>query len=203
MTRCVVLFLAVLATAGCAGLPRPAPMPGEWEERAGRLAMVEQWSVRGRIAAKTETDAFNGSVVWTQADNFVSFNFRAPLGVGGFRLAGNDDHMMLYASNGEVWELAQPERELRERTGWSIPLAGLRFWMLGLPDPGSAANVEYGDRGFLRRLEQQGWSVSYDAYKQVQGEWLPHKLVVETTGVRLRLAVDRWHLEPESALATP
>lgn len=195
MMRGAVLILVIFAMAGCAGLPRPAPLPGEWRDRANRLQALDQWVVHGRLAAKTDADAFNGSVVWTQAGSFVSFSFRGPLGVGGFRLVGNDERMVLDMSNGDVWELARPRQELRERIGWSVPLPGMRFWMLALPDPAAPADLEFDDDGLLRRLDQQGWVVSFDAYKQVQDEWLPHKLVVEQPGVRLRLAVDRWRLD--------
>ncbi len=203
MMRAIVLILAVVAAAGCAGLREPAPMPGEWQDRAMRLQTLDQWNVRGRLAVKTDVDAFNGSMVWTQADSFVSFAFRGPLGVGGFRLVGNDQRMVLDMSNGDEWELTSPQAELRQRIGWSVPLTGMRFWMLALPDPATPADLEFDDAGFLRRLEQQGWVVTFDTYKQVQNEWLPHKLVVGQTGVRLRVAVDRWRLDYVAAGSPP
>ncbi len=199
MMRVFVLVLVIFAMAGCAGLRKPAPMPGEWQDRASRLQDLDQWNVRGRLAAKTDADAFNGSVVWTQAGSFVSLSFRGPLGVGGFRLVGNDEQITLDMSNGDRWELTSPAQELRQRIGGSVPLAGLRFWMLALPDPATPADLEFGDDGLLRQLDQQGWVVSFDSYRQVQNEWLPHKLVVEQAGVRLRFAVDRWRLDYATA----
>ena len=36
--------------------------------------------------------------------------------------------------------------------GWTIPVTSLRFWALGIPDPASPAETEFGDDGQLRKL---------------------------------------------------
>ena len=197
MNRIAAVSVVVLL-AGCAGVPEPPTLPGDWQRRADRLAALDQWNLRGRIAVKTDVDAFNGTLVWTQADDFLSLTFRAPLGVGGFHLVGDRRGLTLQMSNGEEWQLTDPERELQERIGWSVPLDDLRFWILAVPAEGES-ELEYDDAGRLQRLYQDGWQVSYSAYKQVQDEWMPHRFVVEAAGIRLRLAVDRWRLTAATA----
>jgi outer membrane biogenesis lipoprotein LolB len=50
-----------------------------------------------------------------------------------------------------------------KRLGVRLPVNGLRYWVRGLPEPGSTPGQTDAD-GRLTRLEQNGWVIEYPAY---------------------------------------
>ena len=47
--------------------------------------------------------------------------------------------------------------------------------------------------GFVE-LRQSGWVVRYEDYAQSAATWLPRKLVIEGSQVRVRFVIDTWLL---------
>ena len=82
--------------------------------------------------------------------------------------------------------------QLQERLGFEPPLDQLRFWLLGVPDPGAGFDLTRNGLDRASQLKQQGWTIDYDRYMPADGDMLPARLVVSREGVRVRIAVDRW-----------
>ena len=78
------------------------------------------------------------------------------------------------------------------RLGFDLPLHDLRYWLLGVPDPGSQFELARDDQDRAQQLMQAGWTVAYERYMAVGGDWLPARLVLTCPGVRVRVVVDRW-----------
>jgi len=76
--------------------------------------------------------------------------------------------------------------------GWTIPVTSLRFWALGIPDPASAAETEFGDQGRLLSLQQRGWRVDFTQYREGGGQMLPRRLSAVNEDVKVRLVIDNW-----------
>ena len=184
---------AVLLIVGCAA-PKSALLPEieTWDARSRVLAGLDEWEFTGRIAVKTESDGFNGKLRWSQKQQ----NFRAtvggPLGVGTVRIEGDDRSVVLTDKDGVHTELEDAEAELQQRYGWTIPIASLRYWALGIPDPSAAADTELDDEGRLRRLAQRDWSVSISRYAVGGGQQMPKLLTAENPDTRVRLVIDHW-----------
>jgi outer membrane lipoprotein LolB len=199
MSRVAGVALACILLTACAGVVPTPESPQDWAARERRLAALDGWSLKGRLALRSPQDSFNGSMSWEQTRDRLDFRFRGPLGVSGFRLEGGLEDLVLTDADGERWYLRDPQGDLEARLGWSVPIASLRYWMLAVPDPASRVAVSYDTSGRLAQLVQRDWTVQYQSYRQYDGEWLPHKLVVEGNGLRLRLAVDTWRLDGASA----
>ena len=91
---------------------------------------------------------------------------------------------------------------MTERFGWSLPVYSMRFWMLGVSDPGAGADEVVDDEGMLVELTQNGWQVRYDDYSNNGGTLLPRKIVMESGDVRIRVVADRWKIAvPDSDLS--
>jgi len=82
--------------------------------------------------------------------------------------------------------------QLRERLGFDLPIDHLRFWLLGVPDPSAAFDLERNEQDRASQLTQDDWNIDYDRYMPVNGDLLPSHLVLRRAGVRVRIAVDRW-----------
>src|SRR6202021_3916346 len=80
---------------------------------------------------------------------------------------------------------------LQERLGVDLPIDHLRFWLLGVPDPGAAFDFKRNAPARASQLTQDGWTVDYDRYMPVDADLLPAHVVLSREGVRVRIAVDR------------
>jgi outer membrane lipoprotein LolB len=76
--------------------------------------------------------------------------------------------------------------------GWRLPLDGLRYWVLGVAAPGSAATPQRDADQHLVRLTQQGWRIDYLGYKRVDGTDLPGKIFLQRDEVEVKLVIDAW-----------
>ena len=191
-----LLLLAVALLAACATMP-PTVTEGDnarFRLRQAELSALDSWQVTGRIAFKIADEGGTGAMTWAQAGRDMAFSFRGPLGAGAFNLDGSPPDLLLQTGNGDVQRLEDPETELRARFGWSAPFASLRYWMLGLPDPDNAAVTAVDEAGLLRKLDQAGWAVSYERYG-AGAPMLPRKLTLLRDEVRIRVIIDRWHLD--------
>jgi outer membrane lipoprotein LolB len=81
---------------------------------------------------------------------------------------------------------------LQERLGFELPMENLRFWLLGVPNPGAAFELERNGQDRAQQLIQAGWTLNYDRYVPVNGDLLPSRVVLQRDEVRVRIAVDHW-----------
>ena len=96
----------------------------------------------------------------------------------------------------EVHRADSPETLLREHTGWSFPLQGLRYWVLGVTAPGTAIEaLELDPEGRPGHFFQSGWRIVYRRYVSVQDITLPERLDLERARLEARLVVGRWDFE--------
>lgn len=191
----LVCLLAVVLSA-CSSRPRlpdEAADEAAWVEHSRQLAQVQAWSLDGRVALRTEDDGWTASLRWSQWSDFMEFRLRGSFGVGSTRVRGTPERMVVENSRGESWTTTDPEAELALETGWRVPLSSLRWWMIGLPAPGSEPETRRvnGD-GHLVLLEQDGWSIYYEDYAVREGVALPGKLLIESEGIELRVRIRDW-----------
>jgi outer membrane lipoprotein LolB len=190
-------LILALALAGCLQpQQKPDAFSAEsWPARRAALQSLADWHLDGRIALSTAEDGWSGTLTWRQIDEHVDARFRGPLGVGGFHIAGVPDRIALETTDGEHFLFTDPETELEATLGWRVPLASMRYWMLGVADPlGGEADESLNEEGRLERLEQRDWTVRYTSYRSFDGATLPRKLVMENGELRIRLAIDDWAL---------
>lgn len=184
-------LLAVLA--GCRTLP-PAPPAGEsWELRRPQLQSLEHFALRGRVAVAAGGEGFNASLRWTQEGNRSQVTLEGPLGVGGAQLTASGDDLTVVTARGERIESEAAHAELAARLGFDPPLSSLRYWILGVPNPGQPASESLDPaQQRLAALTQAGWHVEYQSYTSASGETLPARMTLQRDAVRVRLLVDDW-----------
>jgi outer membrane lipoprotein LolB len=191
--------LLYLLLAGCAALREPAPvaMPEQaWRQRAQRLLALDEWTLTGRIALSAEEEAWHASVHWTQRGDYYRIRIRGPLGAGAMELAGGPQGVVLRTSKEERFSADAPEELLRKMVGWSMPVSGLRYWLLGISEQGVAIDAMQLDvGGRLESLHQEGWAIDYLGYQQVAGLQLPTKVYLQNAPVSARIVINQWVIE--------
>ena len=192
--RNAALLAAALILAGCAATPQSVDLPpiDNWETRTQVLASRQDWEFKGRIAVKSGDDGFNARFNWTQDGDAFNATVSGPLGMGTVRIDGDGSSVVLTDKDGETTVLDDAEADLRRRYGWTIPVASLRFWALGIPDPALPAAKDLDEEGRLARLAQSGWVVEITSYREGGGQPMPRILSAANPDTRVRMVIDRW-----------
>lgn len=185
---------ALLALAGCRTLPPPAPAAPPWDTRRPELQAREHFELKGRVAVAAGSQGFNARLRWAQDGGRAQVALEGPLGAGAVHIDTHGSDLDITTASGARLTSDAARAELSARLGFDPPLASLRYWILGVPDPASPADETLDPaRQHLTRLEQQGWRIDYGSYVAVGSEWLPGRLTLERADVRVKLLVDDWH----------
>ena len=196
----IAVLLAGFTLGGCATNP---PSPGDhetalrhWDRHRQAVTALDSFQLRGRLAGSAL--GARADLRWQQAaDGRFSLRVSGPFGAGALTLRGNAQQVQVNSRDGE-FHTDDPEGWLREKLGWSLPLANLRWWALGLPAPSAGAQLEVNAEGEIVSLRQAGWQLRYENYRDALGQRLPGRLRAQQGEVEFRLLADQWlaHDEP-------
>ena len=186
--------LAALALAGCQTPPVTAAPTVAWRVRRLMLQDLARFDLDGRVAVAVGKQGFDAGLRWSQSATLTHLVLSGPLGAGGVEVSARRDRLSVITSSGQRLGNAAAREELREKLGFEPPIASLRYWVLGVPDPRSAAQVTLGSQRRPQRIEQLGWQIDYQSYMAVGADWLPRLLTLRCAGVRVRMVVNEWRL---------
>lgn len=166
------------------------------QARRQALATVQSYYLSARLALRADNGAWNGSLRWEQRPDSYVMNFNSPTGQGALQLSGGADGVQLKLANGEIQNADDAEDLLYNQTGLNFPLHGLRYWVMGLPQPAdeSLRALRLDAQGRITSLSQAGWSINYSRYQTVDGLEMPRKLELKNNELSIRLFIDRWEL---------
>jgi outer membrane lipoprotein LolB len=187
MRRLFMLLTCCAALSACT-TTRPALAPAPWDQRLAELQHANAWQLDGRAAVAVGTQGWQASLNWRQNGVAAEVHLEGPLGVGALVLRETPQGLSLNGAPPGDTVIAQ----LQDRLGFELPLDDLRYWLLGVPDPGAAFDMTRNDQDRAQQLTQAGWTLNYDRYMPVNGDLLPARLVLSREGVRVRIAVDHW-----------
>ena len=187
---------ALLLLAGCKTAPPPAVVgPGAdapWPEQRAALEKLDRYGLNGRVAVAANGQGFSASLRYEQLPDAANLALDGPLGIGGLRVDLDGQDVKIATSRGEKLDGAAARAELERRLGFAMPLAELRWWLLGIPAPGEVTGRQDDGSGAIRGFTQGGWQVSINSRVPGLGFSLPQRLTVEREGARLKLLVERW-----------
>jgi outer membrane lipoprotein LolB len=159
--RAVVLLAALLAACAQVELKPPE----------GPL----DFSLAGRIAARSGKDAFTGNITWRHVGSGDELLISTPTGQGVAQIVRQGDAVVLRTSEGREYRAADSESLTQRVLGFRLPIEGLAQWVQGKPSPA---------------LESRGWKVEYQGY---DAQKRPTRMRVFNEGAELRLAISQWN----------
>jgi outer membrane lipoprotein LolB len=164
----------------------------DWETRKAVLAEADEWEFTGRIGVSAGDEGFNGKLFWRQDGVVFRARISGPFGAGTVFINGVRQELTVTDQDGVATRLDDAEAELRQMYGWTIPVTSLRYWALGIPDPGDPAQTSFGADGQLVQILQSHWQVDYGPYRDSAGQSMPRRLTAVSGDVKVRLIVDDW-----------
>lgn len=184
--RILCSLLLLLAVAGCLA-------PG------GSALTHLDFRLRGKIAVRTEQEAFSAAFDWRQAGRRYQIDLWGPLGQGHIRLRGDGSTLSLTDSGGAVWRGDDAVALMDQTLGWSVPTTALRHWVRGRYDPSlpatPLAEQEGADDERLHQFEQLGWTVRASRWRDTAIGPAPGRIVAERNGRRIVVASREWSLD--------
>ncbi|MFW2439842.1 MAG: lipoprotein insertase outer membrane protein LolB [Arenicellales bacterium] len=194
----LLLFTLFLLSA-CTSKPIKVDTGSDWQSRQAALAEIDNWKMNARIGLRSKDRSGSASLIWVETPEQRNLRLLGPLGGGLVQLQQNAAGVSILDSKGKTW-LAQDAGELVYRvTGWQIPVSGMRWWLLGLTEPGSQAESTLDAAHRLKSVRQDGWNVVLDKYTQFGDHELPTSIVIETVAggdderyIRVKVIVKDW-----------
>ena len=184
--------LLALAVDACRTVPVPSVAP--WPEQRAAAQALERYRFRGQLAAATASEGFSAALSWQQQGSASDAQLRAPFGVGGAHLRVDADGLQMTASSGAALDGAAAHEAMISMLGFEPPLASLRYWLLGVPDPGAPGEEVLDGAQHLLRLTQHDWQIDYGDYSRQGRLWLPGLVTLRRDQARLKVHITRWQL---------
>lgn len=165
-----------------------------WELHRVNLEALHTWSLKGRVAGKSNNEGFRTGVRWYQQPDEFNIDLHGPLGRKVAVIKGKEGDVQLNTSKGENYSATDPESLMQELFGYSLPVNGLRFWMRGIPDPDQVyASLELDDQGRLKQLSQSGWLIDYNRYHDSNPS-MPAFIKISSKNLNANIVIDAWSL---------
>jgi len=191
--RSAAVSAVMLLAAGCAALPPPIDA-ASWAGRRAELQALEAWTLDGRVAVATAAQGFSGGLAWRQNGAKAEIGLRGPFGGTALSIRLDGEEMTVADSGGAAIAGDAARQFLVSEIGAPLPVAEMRYWLVGVPAPQFQYRETMGADGRLAALEQAGWRLRYARYQAVDGYALPALVEINSESARLRLAVSRWRL---------
>jgi len=200
--------LLLLLLSGCSALPpttSQAAREQAWQRHQQTLASLEQWQLVGRIALIDESQAWHARIDWQQQQQRYTLRLTGPLSQGSLELRGTPQQVVLRDADGER-VATDPAQLLAAEVGWQVPVAALRYWVLGLPDPTQPAQRQLNDSGHLTQLQQARWQIRFSDYQPYAQYTLPTQLHASSADGSVKLIISQWQpgaMPPPASPITP
>ncbi len=169
---------------------------GSWQSHRATLDNMHHWFASGRAAINNGVESWHVNLLWLQQGDDYRIRLFGPFGAGQVQLTGNKEQVELLTSDNERFYSHDIDELLLERTGVKMPVAELRYWLIGLPSPGGKEKANIDKHGRLSRLQQGDWRVRYKRYVPVNGLVLPRKIFADKQDLDVRVVIDEWKLGP-------
>ncbi len=171
-----------LLLAACALPPRTPlePSPG--------------FTLNGRIVVKGRDTAFASGLRWVASEREDELWLNTPLGQTLAHLKRDGGGATATTADQKQYRAGSLESLMRSALGWELPIAGLRYWVLGRAAPSPAPTDAARDaRGRLTLLVQDDWRVSFE----YDGDAVqPLRVQGARAGGEFRLAIDALEMAP-------
>ena len=187
--RVACTVLIGLALAGCASFESrrdgkaPILTPGEAVD-------IKALKLLGRIGIKQGNEGHSGSLRWLHASPDHEITVYSPIGTTVAKIVQNEQGAKLTTGEDETYQAADADKLMEQVMGWSFPLNGMQYWVLGRVAPEGQAEEERGPNNRLMHLKQQDWDIQYADYRPLANIELPYRIVMKRADLTIRFVVD-------------
>jgi outer membrane lipoprotein LolB len=186
---CSGAILLALVVTGCVSLESrhdgkaPVMVPGEAID-------IKALKLSGRLGIKQGNEGHTGSLRWLHASPDHEITVYSPIGTTVAKIVQNGDGAKLTTSDDKTYQAADADKLMEQVMGWSFPLNGMQYWVLGRVSPEGTAEEERGPNNRLMHLKQQEWDIQYADYRPLANVEFPYRIVMKHADFTIRFVVD-------------
>lgn len=188
----------VLTLSACTTAPRIIPSDDAdraWQERKSFLYSHSDWIAHLSLVGVTQDEKFKTRIEWQQRSDGYQIKLRDFIGRTVALIDGSPEKVVVKTSKGERYEDQNAETLIYGLFGLRIPVAGMRYWLRGVPQPETGyADLELRADGLAEKMQQAGWRLSYQNYADNKPVRMPTQAVFEYDDLALTVKVARWQL---------
>lgn len=165
------------------------------------LSQQDSFETTGRLSLTVPSETNQASFGLNVERQDLVLQLSGPLGIGAIRLEVIDGQGRLISGRHGDIALQNTQDDLTALLGYPVPLEAIRYWALGLPQPGTPDQRRMTADGHrLLELDQQGWRVEFREYRSVSlGSGgsasrvdLPRKVLLTSPDVRILMVFRDW-----------
>jgi outer membrane lipoprotein LolB len=164
--------------SACAQLPWVAP-PGT----------PQAFETQGRVYVRYGAQAFSGSLRWQHEPYADQVWLGGPLGQTAAHIVRDSGGAVLTTADQKVYRSTSIEALTREGLGWTLPLADLSYYVLGIV-PADAEVLERGSGGRPVRATREGWMVRWAPLGD-ERDGAAQRIELTKDEVEIRFVVDK------------
>ena len=176
-----------VATTIKAGTPKEM-----WAQRNEIFNRMSTWRMQGKVGLQVKQQNWTFSLSWLQQGNSqYEMNIKNPLtGSVMAYLKSSGSVVNLKAADGKQYQDSDAERLLQQRTGFSLPVNGLRYWARGIASPEAEIQaLQLDNLGRPTALQQDDWVLTYTGYQNNSPSALPTRMSLERASDQVRAKV--------------
>ena len=187
------LYLVILMVSGCTTeIVAPETLYSKITRES--LYNLEQWSFEGRLGLTGIKDSWQANINWQHRSSNEEIRLSGPLGQGATIIKLTGTLVTIDRGNDKIQTSLEPEAFISQQLGMFVPVRSLRYWVIGVPEPGSPY-VEAG-LGF----RQAGWLIEYKQMQRVNVQNMPRRITVTNEKVKLKIMIDQWILNASKTI---
>ena len=187
------LYLVILMVSGCTTeIVAPETLYSKITRES--LYNLEQWSFEGRLGLTGIKDSWQANINWQHRSSDEEIRLSGPLGQGATIIKLTGKLVTIDRGNDKIQTSLEPEAFISQQLGMFVPVRSLRYWVIGVPEPGSPY-VEAG-LGF----RQAGWLIEYKQMQRVNAQNMPRRITVTNEKVKLKIMIDQWILNASKTI---
>lgn len=178
MNRALIISLLLVFTTGCTTIETAIESVDldVYRAHAATVSSVDHWNLRGRISVRAGSKGEIGRVLWIRNGDAHQLELYGNFGSRRIRIVQDSDGVVLEDTQGRTIIGSSIQAVLEQRTGQSLPVDALTYWLVGAIDPNFASVNVWDVEGRLISIQQAGWTVNFSKYRDVGGYQLPTRL---------------------------
>ena len=195
---CLVLVSCVSVTEQAEKETPVVRQPAGWQAEKEKRQQVNIWEIRGRLGLQTDKTGGTMDIIWKQAGDDYTIRLIAPLGAGSYMIQGGKDFAEIRFPSGEKQVVDNVDEVFASALEVDLPASAVKDWVRGLPASAlPVEQIEWNDRGLIKRIKQSGWNVEMKKYSGVKVS-LPHNIYVsrdDNDALDVRLILRQWLID--------
>jgi outer membrane lipoprotein LolB len=165
------------------------------------LTVVDEgFALTGRFAIRHAQEGGSGRIEWRHTASTDDLLVSTPIGQGLARVTRRDGVYEITTREQQAQRAVDPQALTEKMLGWRLPLEGLPDWVRGRPAPDLPARFERDAQGRLAWIEQQGWRIDYQQYRDAMADTVQGSSVAPAAALPLRLSSICFCMSPDVAL---